>query len=277
MRAPSPFRGPAETSFRLAAFLAWSAAIAAAWAFPSPFLGPRARVSWAARLTSAWGRGTLRALGVRVEVGGTPPRPPFFLAANHLGYLDVAVIAAHLPCAFVAKGEVRSWPVFGALAAFSGTVFIDRDSPADIPRVNRLLARRLDQGGGVCVFPEGTSTGGEPMAFRSPLLELPASRRLPVHYASLRYRLPRNAPSASRAMCWWGDMPFLPHFLRLFSLRGMEAELTFGPEAKRSGNRKALAAALSRAVRELLGLPVPPEGLGRDAPSRAASQAVGAP
>jgi hypothetical protein len=53
-------------------------------------------------------------------------------------------------------------------------------------------------------------------------------------------------------MCWWGDMDFLPHFLGLFRLRGLEAHLAFGPQPLRHPDRKALAAALQSGVVELL-------------------------
>ena len=190
-------RGTLSAGARLLALPAWTAAIGAAWLAVSPWLGPRLRTAWAAHLTGAYARGTLRILGIRLRVFGLPPRGPAFLAANHLGYLDVLAIAAVLPCAFVAKAEVAGWPVFGALAAWSGTLFIDRNSRADVARVNRRIRARLAEGGTLALFPEGTSGDGVCLApFRSSLLESPASLGMPVHYAALRYRAPAGAPTA---------------------------------------------------------------------------------
>ena len=46
------------------------------------------------------------------------------IVANHVSWLDIFVINALHPCRFVAKAEIRSWPVLGWLAAAAGTVFM---------------------------------------------------------------------------------------------------------------------------------------------------------
>lgn len=246
-------RSPPAAALRFLAFLAWSAAVAAAWLLSAPFLGAPGRVARAGRLTQAYGRGMLRVLGIRLRVSGPVPPAPFFLACNHLGYLDVAVLSAAAPSAFVAKAEVAAWPLFGALAAWSGTLFIDRNSRADVARINTLIARRWAAGGSLVIFPEGTSTDGtRVLPFHSSLLHGPASSLAPVHYAALRYRATAGAAPAERSMCWWGDMEFLPHFLGLFRLQGLEADLAFGPQPLRHRDRKALAAALQAGVVGLL-------------------------
>lgn len=237
----------------MAAFAPWFAAIASAWLPIAPFLGRRAKVAWAGRCTQAFNRGMLRILGVKLRIHGPVPKGPFFLVTNHLGYLDVMILASTLRCAFVAKSEVAAWPVFGALASWSGTLFIDRRSGADVARVNALIAGRMEAGGSLVLFPEGTSTDGERLEdFRSSLLQAPAAAGLPVRFAALRYRAPGDATPAARSMCWWGEMDFLPHFLNLFRMKGMEASIAFGAIPVSDANRKALAEKLRRGVGERL-------------------------
>jgi 1-acyl-sn-glycerol-3-phosphate acyltransferase len=256
----------------------WTAAIALAWLAAAPFLSRRAAIRWAGRCTRAFCRGVLRILGMTVDIHGAPPRAPFFLVANHLGYLDVMVLGALAPCAFVAKAEVASWPVFGALARWSGTLFIDRLCGADVVRVNALAAERLRDGGSLVLFPEGTSTDGTSIApFRASLLQAPAAEGHPVHYAALRYRAPEGAPPARLCLCWWGEMDFLPHFLGLFRWRGLAVSAAFGPVPLRSTDRKSLAAALHRGVGERLhhlgSTDAPGAGKGRAAAPRARDEA----
>lgn len=254
-------RGPLDTALRMASFASWFGAIASAWLPVAPFLGRRAKVAWAGRCTQAFNQGMLRILGVKLRIHGPVPKEPFFLVTNHLGYLDVMVLASALRCAFVAKSEVAAWPVFGALANWSGTLFIDRRSGSDIARVNALIADRMEAGGSLILFPEGTSTDGERLEdFRSSLLQGPAAAALPVHYAALRYRAPGDAAPASRSMCWWGDMVFLPHFFNLFRMKGMVASIAFGLQPISDSNRKALAQQLRRGVEERLAFLVTREG-----------------
>jgi Acyltransferase len=46
--------------------------------------------------------------------------------SNHLTYLDILVYGAVRPLVFVAKSEVRRWPLLGTLASLGGTIFVDR-------------------------------------------------------------------------------------------------------------------------------------------------------
>jgi 1-acyl-sn-glycerol-3-phosphate acyltransferase len=246
-------RGLVSAGFRLAVFLLWSSAIALLWLARSVFLAAGSRPVAAARFSRWWSLGALKILEVRVKTHGRLPAPPFFLVTNHLGYLDIAVIASLVPCTFVSKSEVAGWPVFGTLASLAGTLYVDRKSKRDAGRVSRLIPDHFAAGGSLALFPEGTSTAGYAVApFRSPLLEFPAATRFPVHCAALRYQAPRGFPPASLTMCWWGNAIFLPHFLNLFRMPGMAAEIAFAPAPVSGADRKSLARMLQEAVEERL-------------------------
>jgi 1-acyl-sn-glycerol-3-phosphate acyltransferase len=196
-------------------------------------------------------RALLRLLRCQVRVSGPLPRAPYLLVSNHLGYLDVIVLASRLPACFVAKKEVRSWPLLGLLCKGFGTIFIDRSDRRDIPRVLVEIERSLARGEGVILFPEGTSASGDGvLPFRSPLLALPARKSLPVHVIALRYRTPDGEPPARDAVCWWGETPLFPHLLGLFRFSRIEAFLDFAPEPVVDGDRKRLAERLREAVAE---------------------------
>lgn len=204
---------------------------------------------WRTAIFHGWARGVVRLLGVRAAVEGVPPRPPFFLVANHLGYLDVALIAAHLRCVFVARGDVDRWPVFGALCRAGDTLFIDRENRRDIPRVIDRIRAVLDGGRGVVLFPEGTSSGGEAvLPFKPGLLEPAAVAGIPVSYAAVSYATPPGSPPARLVVCWWGAMPFVRHLLTLLGLPEIRARLVFGAEPIVESERKELARRLHRAV-----------------------------
>jgi 1-acyl-sn-glycerol-3-phosphate acyltransferase len=246
-------RGLPETGARLAAFVLWSAAIILAWLIRRIPVPMAARPELASHFSRAWSQGVLRILGVELRVHGRPPQPPCYLVANHLGYLDIAVIASQAPCTFVSKQEVGKWPGLGLLANLAGTLYVDRGSQRDADRVSRSIAGHFAAGGSLMVFPEGTSSPGfEVGPFRSPLLAYPAAAGMPVHAAAIRYRAPEGHPPAAISMAWWGDAAFLPHFLALFRMPGMRADLSFAPEAVTQSDRKALASALRAAVTERL-------------------------
>ena len=216
---------------------------------------------WARGTLRAWGRAACAILGLHVRCEGAPPRDaPFFLASNHLGYLDVITIAAHVPCRFVAKADVASWPVLGALARAGRTIFVDRTSRADLPRVVRLMDEARRAGASVTFFPEGTSSGGDVLLpFRTSLFEAPASAGYPVFCVSLSYATPAGAPAARTAVCWWGDMTFMDHFWGLLRLPRIDGRLAFASTPAEGADRKALAAS-ARARIESVFTPMPGGG-----------------
>jgi len=213
---------------------------------PVARLGRRYR-RWAFR---SWSRACLRVADVRLSRQGRPPEAPFFLVANHLSYLDIFVLGSELDDAvFVAQHGIADWPMIGMLARSVDTIFVNRADHQDLLRVNQAVAAALDAGRSVVMFPEGTSTPGlrvEP--FMSPVLDPPARRRMPVHVASLHYQTPSEEPPAVWSVCWWGDMTFAPHVLKLLELPEVAARVTFAASPVQDDDRKRLARKLHAAV-----------------------------
>lgn len=194
-------------------------------------------------------RALLWTLGVRVTVHGQRPEPPFLLVTNHLGYVDILVLASVVGGVFLSKAEVRTWPLLGWITAEFGTIYVDRADRRDIPRTLAAVEQAWSERRGVTLFPEGTSSSGATVEpFRSPLLALPARKGLPVHAAALSYRTEPGDPPAHLAVCWWGDMELTPHLLGLLRLRRVEATLDFCAEPLRERDRKLLAERLRDAV-----------------------------
>jgi 1-acyl-sn-glycerol-3-phosphate acyltransferase len=200
------------------------------------------RRKWRKRIIGGWARALLQVLGVELSTKGNVPEPPFFAVANHLSYLDIVCFSARVDCVFVARSDVASWPVLGRLARAADTIFIDRSQRHDVSRVISEIENRLDQGDGVFLFPEGTSTKGEGvLPFRASLLEPAANLNLPVHPAVIRYHTPRDEKPAFLAICWWGEMTFVDHFLKLLALKKSSASIEFLSPPISSTDRKVLA------------------------------------
>lgn len=186
--------------------------------------------------------------GVRIDVRGQAPEPPFVLVSNHLGYMDILVIRRVVRTRFVSKAEISRWPLFGWLASLTGTVFLERRNKRDLSRINRVLQDVWDQGDGITLFPEGTSSAGKTVKrFHAGLLDLPAETGRPVHSASLAYRTSEGQPAAW-SVCWWGDMTFLDHLYNLLRMRRFDATVTFSGRGVANSSRKELAADLHEEV-----------------------------
>src|SRR5262249_48129998 len=88
------------------------------------------------RLSATLSSQLLRFLNLRVTVRGTPRwrDEAVLLAANHVSWLDTYVLNAIAGTRFVAKSEVATWPVAGAVAAAFDSIFIVRGSYRDAAR-----------------------------------------------------------------------------------------------------------------------------------------------
>jgi len=198
---------------------------------------------------ATWARTYAFIMGMSVEAHGTPPSDRFFLVSNHLSYIDIVAIFTQVQGVFIAKAEVARWPLFGAVARTTGTIFLDRGTKADLVRVIDETRRTLDDGLGVIVFPEGTSSKGDGvLPFRPSIFEVPIRTAIPVSYASIRYTTPAGGPPPHEVVAWWGDMTFLKHFVELLTLRRFQATITFGESTLVESDRKLLAQQAQAAV-----------------------------
>jgi len=204
---------------------------------------------WNELAVKVWTGGLVTALGMKVNVVGTPPAKPFFMVANHLSYLDILVLGARLGPTFISKHELASWPVLGHLARVTGVIFVNRDRKRDAVRVLDEIGVAIQRGAGVVLFPEGTSTKGDQIyPLKTALLEWAARNRYPVHAVSLRYATNDPAWSAVDDVCWWGDAAFAPHFLNLLAIPQVMATVTFAAEPVTESDRTALGTGLRAAM-----------------------------
>lgn len=213
-----------------------------------------------ARSRAEWLQGVcaraLRVLGVRVCERGRAAHGAF-IAANHLGYLDILVLSALTPVVFVAKREVRGWPLFGWFAARAGTRFINRGKAGDVVRVGDELAPLIAEGLSVLVFLEGTSSDGRTvLPFKPSLLEPAVRGGWPVAAVALGYVVPAGR-SVEDEVAWWGDMTLPPHLANLLTIPWIEARVAWGGARSEGMDRKTLARVLRD---EVLGLRL--DGLG---------------
>ncbi len=203
----------------------------------------------ARRLRALWLQRTARHVGrifqLEIQSAGTLPASGL-LVCNHVSYVDILVLASLAPTMFVAKREVKSWPVMGLLAQLGGTLFIDRQRRMHVGEVNDDIQRALDDGALVIVFPEGTSSDGRTvLPFKSSLLEPAAQTNHPLTVARIDYVQENSGDSK---VSYWGDDVFFPHLLNLLSRDQIRATIQFAPVEHRSTDRKGLARQLHEQV-----------------------------
>lgn len=206
------------------------------------------RIAWMQWMS----RRFLSLLHCRVEVVGKIPSEGL-VASNHLGYVDILIIGSVCPALFVAKSDVKEWPVFGWLTRSAATIFVSRDNPAEVPAQLRRMEEPLHGGIPVVLFPEGTSSdGSRVLPFRSSLLESAVRSGKPVTPAAISYDL-QGEGDPGKEVAYWGDHTLLPHLMNLLGKRSFGARLSFGETRHPESDRKKESARLHGEVNALLG------------------------
>lgn len=203
-------------------------------------------------LKRRWSRQLLGMLGVRLLPTKPIPVAPALLVANHVSWLDIFVINAIAPAAFVCKAEVRDWPLIGWLCVHTETLFMPRGSRRAARQAGDEVAARLRQGWRVAVFPEGTTSDGRhTLPFHGALLQGAIDAGCRVQPLALRYRNKDGRHAAAPVYC--GDTTLLQSLWRLASVPGVQAHLEILPPLDgQNAERRRLAAEAERAIRQAL-------------------------
>lgn len=204
-----------------------------------------------------WSIRLLSICRVRVEVlhdHGAPDAPRALIVANHVSWLDIFVINSVYPCRFVAKSDIRDWPLVGWLCEKAGTIFISRGRVRDVRRIYQGLVDSLHAGEHVAFFPEGTTAAqGTLLPFHANLFEAAIEAQVPVQPYALRY-LDRHG-QLHPAADFIGDMTFVESMRTILSAQPMKAQLILLPPiaTAESSHRRELANAAHRAIASVLG------------------------
>ncbi len=176
-----------------------------------------------ARLVSIESKLALRAFQVQVNRSGLSDLDPaaHLIVSNHLGYLDILVLASLLPCAFVTSVEIRNTPFLGWLTELAGCLYVERRSREKLGVEISDIRHELERGLNVCIFPEATSTNGAGvLRFRKPLYNAAIESGRPVLPICLNYLSIEGQPVSIENrdfLFWYGEMAFLSHLWSFFS------------------------------------------------------------
>jgi 1-acyl-sn-glycerol-3-phosphate acyltransferase len=190
-------------------------------------------------------------MGIGLQVHGRAHTGPVLLVANHISWLDIVVMLAAQYCRFVAKSELKAWPLVGPLATAAGTLYIERASSRDALRVVHHMAERLQAGDVLAVFPEGTTGDGvEVLPFHANLLQAAIAAQTPAQAVGLRFVDAWGQPSF--APCYIGDDTFVGSVWRTLCARGLVVHVAFAaPDLPQGRKRRVWAVDLRLQVMAL--------------------------
>lgn len=213
-----------------------------------PLVAPARREA----LIRNWSKKLLDILRIKVDVRlsdhASASAQRVLVVANHVSWLDIFVINAMQPCRFVAKADIRNWPLLGWLCEQAGTIFIARGKRRETRRVQEGLVIGMLRGERIAFFPEGTTSAqGTLLPFHSNLFEAAIKADALVQPYAVRYLDGQGAlhPAAN----FIGETTFVDSMMLILKARGMTAQLIELPAIDSGGlDRRELAQRAREAI-----------------------------
>jgi len=218
------------------------------------------------RLPRYWHRLACYLLGIKVRVHGEAERRrPLLICANHASWKDILVLSSVADVVFVAKSEVKSWPVFGTLARLQASIFVEREQKRSTGKQVNEMGGRMAAGEIVVLFPEGTTSDGNRLLeiktslFGAAASAVPHSPTGLVHVqpVAISYTGIHGMPMGryNRPIAAWpGDIGLVPHLLGILREGAIEVDVDFGEavDYDRHTNRKEVSRKIEQRIRSML-------------------------
>ena len=165
-----------------------------------------------AHRVSACARRLLRLLQVHVKIEPLWPQGQGrLIVANHLGLIDMMILAAEEPMIFVTSNEMGSLPLIGAGLRQLDCIFVERRHSQQLIADQMKIIEALNSGCNVLLFPEGTSSFGEQvLPFRTGLLRTAVMEPIVMLPVRLKYSDPYRLGLSK-------ETPIPTHLWRIFS------------------------------------------------------------
>ncbi|MDP2248572.1 MAG: lysophospholipid acyltransferase family protein [Nitrosomonadales bacterium] len=207
---------------------------------------------------SRWSKALLDLLNIRVIVlGDIPPRnlTNTMFVANHISWVDIHALNSVHTTRFVAKAEIRKWPVFGFFATKVNTLFVEREKRHEAGKLVSSAKQALQAGDCICFFPEGTTTDGtEIKPFKGSLLQAAIDTKSNVWPFAIHYPDADNKPNTE--MAYWGEMSLIESMQLIIKQRSALVVLNFAsPMNAGDYDRRKLSMAAREAIVSRLDLP----------------------
>lgn len=175
---------------------------------------------------------------------------PKLIVANHISWLDIHVLAAQIAVTFVAKSDVKDWPLFGRFAKSVGTIFLNRNKPSDIKRVLQEMIDGFTLNQVICIFPEGTSSTGEAiLPFKSNLFEAAVDTTVSTIPILIQYQLNGRFTDIP---AYYGDMTLIESILKILKTPQITAIITVSTPLPLQDSRSAYCHAARLALTQAL-------------------------
>ena len=200
------------------------------------------------KIKHRWAQNIVNLFDYEVEEVGEKPLSDetMVLIGNHIGFVDIPILMSAFPSViFIAKKELRSWPIMGLCLALSGQILVDRKKGAG----RKAMKHQIDQalrnvnGRSLVVFPSGTTTLKEDREWKKGIFDLAHSAQVSLCLFKIEY-------SHLRESAYIDDDNFIMKVREIFKLKNKKAKIIWLGRRETRADSQLLAQELRREVVE---------------------------
>jgi len=171
-------------------------------------------------------------LNAKVKVKHRPSQKSHVLfVTNHLGFVDIFLLAAIRPSLFITSFELKETPGLGTLTEMAGCLYVERRNRANILNEVQWIRKALEDGFNVVLFPEAMATDGQKVhPFKRTLLTATAGTNIPIQPAVINYLNVNGEKMSDKwrdSLFWHGDQSFHGTLWRMLQLYTFDVEIEF--------------------------------------------------
>jgi len=184
------------------------------------------------RLVSFYCKLCLLGLCAKVKVKHRPPKKQHVLfVSNHVGFVDIFLLASIRPSLFITSVELKETPGLGTLTEMGGCLYVERRNKSNIQNEVKWIRKALEDGFNVVLFPEAMATDGQRVyPFKRTLLTAAAGTGVPIQPVVINYRKANGEKMSDQYrdyLFWYGENGFHHMTWKLLQLWSFEVEVEF--------------------------------------------------
>lgn len=184
------------------------------------------------KLTFIYSKLCLWGLNAKIKVVNRPStRSHCLFVANHLGFVDIFLLAATRPMLFITSVELKETPGLGIITEMGGCLYVERRNRSNIQSEVKWIRNALEEGFNVVLFPEAMSTDGQKVyPFKRTLLTAVSGTTVPIQPAVINYRKVNGEKMSAKYrdnLFWYDDLGFHEMTWKLLQLWSFEVEIEF--------------------------------------------------
>lgn len=175
------------------------------------------------KLKKDWATNLLMHLNLRVQVIGQPLNSgPVLILGNHISYVDIPLLVSLSPqISFLAKSDLKYWPLINLGAYKMKTVFVRRGSAESREKTKNIISEALlNNDRMIAAFPSGTTCLDENKSWRHGLFEIAYNSQVPIQPFRIHY-------FPLRPIAYIDKDKFLSHLYKLVQLQEIKVQIEY--------------------------------------------------